>query len=129
MVYFETEFGLVDWNENERIAMISWKQFASGENLKQPIEKLLELMISQKLEGWVGDLRGVKPITPEDQDWYDKTWLPKAINSGIKRAAVILPESVISTMSSKRFLSKMEDKEFELSYFQSVEEAKEWMKQ
>lgn len=129
MVYFETDFGLVEWEEKERIAMISWKKFASGNNLKEPIGKLLELMVSKKLDGWIGDLRGVKPITQEDQQWYEQTWLPKAVNEGARRAAVILPESVISTMSTKRFLNKMEDKEFELGYFQSIEEAKNWMKQ
>jgi hypothetical protein len=76
---------------------------------------------------WLADCRRQKVLSPADQDRADREWLPQALAGGLKRFAVVLPESGLAGMNLKDRLKEVPSTKLEVRYFATVEPAREWL--
>jgi hypothetical protein len=88
----------------------------------------LELVISKRKKGWVVDLRNIGIISQADQEWYDKDFLPRAANAGIKRIGATIPESAFARLSAAKYIAETKEAGIWVRYFADIEEAREWVK-
>ena len=105
----------------------SWKKFAKGEDFRQGLNEGLELLEQHGTSKWLADLRDLGTVTKEDQEWSNEQWYPRAINGGIRYMAIIMPKSVISSMSVTNILTRVKDINVETQYFDDIDSAKEWL--
>jgi len=127
MIIYESPEALLEWDEQKLVAVLTWQKFAFGPALRDPIEKLLDLVISKHKRGWVVDLRKIGSISKDDQEWYDKDFLPRATNQGIKRIGATIPESAIAQLSATKYVADTEKVGIWVKYFADIDEAKEWV--
>jgi len=76
---------------------------------------------------WLADCRRQRVLKPSDQEWGDTVWLPSAVAAGLKRFAVVLPESGLATMNLKVREERWRAKGLEVGYFATVSEARDWL--
>ena len=68
-------------------------------------------------------------IDPEDQEWVNTDWLPRAIEAGYRKVAIIVPEDIFSQIAVDDIMEKArEEAPVEDHYFTNLEEAKAWLK-
>lgn len=72
------------------------------------------------------DSRPMKVFPQEDQQWIGEKWIPRAIEAGLERSAVVYGESVIAKMRLERVSREMEDLTVDMLVTGDVEEAREW---
>ncbi len=60
-----------------------------------------------------------------DQERANREWLPQVVAAGLKRFAIVLPESETAASHLHERLSSVT--QIEISYFATVEEARDWL--
>jgi hypothetical protein len=133
MALYDTPQAVVDWDESLKAVTLRWKGFAYGEALQIILLKILEVIEEKKCSLFFTDARAMRILNQDDQDWIAKVWLPKVMQAGLKWEAVVMPGSQFARSSvdqtvSKARNAKPQDIPFNIEYFETIEEAKDWLK-
>ena len=75
----------------------------------------------------LADCRRQRILNPADQERADREWVPRAIQVGLRRFAIVLPDSDLAAAHLRERLGKVPTDAMQISYFASVEEAREWL--
>ena len=67
-------------------------------------------------------------IGKDDQDWMDKSYIPKSIEKGLKSVAVVQPDYYFNKVAVDSIVFKINKQELIVNYFNSFKEGKEWLK-
>lgn len=128
VIVWETPFLTIHWDEEIQAVQMEWKQFAGGDDFRAALDKGLSLIAVKQAHRWLADLRNLGPVTAADQRWSNEDWFPRAIAGGIRAMALVAPHRAVAQLSVRTIMSKVDDKELETAYFDSVEAARNWLK-
>jgi len=92
-VYVDEPWLLMRWDAVHRIVHSEWRAFANSAELRAALLKGIEAIKDHKATGYLTDTRKVRVVVPSDQEWIKQTWLPLAIEAGLKRIAVVTAPS------------------------------------
>jgi hypothetical protein len=73
----------------------------------------------------LADCRRQRVLNLADQERANREWLPQVVAAGLKRFAIVLPDSETAAAHLRERLSTVT--EMEIAYFGSVEEARDWL--
>lgn len=104
-----------------------WKGYATSTQFREKTEELLAVMVANQAKKFLVDLKEMILIGKDDQDWMDKSYFPKAIEEGLKAVAVIQPAYYFNKVAVDSIIFKINQKELKVNYFNTIEEAKEWL--
>jgi hypothetical protein len=127
MIHFDAPYGTISWDEDTQCVHVEWKGFVHGEMIKTVLNTALELFETKDTDRWLADMRRIKVFDEEDSRWVNDVWFPRAIEAGVRRMALPVPESVLAQMSLKRLMKRVKEGELETAYFRTLEEAKAWL--
>lgn len=127
MIYFDAPHATVSWDNATKCVHVEWKGFVHGEMVTTVLNNALDLFRTKETDRWLADTRKLKVFSDEDSRWVNEDWFPRAIQAGVRRMALLVPESVLAQMALKRLMQKVKDVELETAYFDSVEKAKAWL--
>lgn len=77
---------------------------------------------------WYVDARKIGAISPFDTKWVANVLLNKFAEAGLSKEAFVIPQSAIGKMVLRNYISTT-GKKIEISIFDSVVDAKNWLKQ
>ena len=89
----------------------------------------LECFVEKKCVKWLSDDRKQHHITPEDNDWGDRSWGPRMIEAGFKFWAVVPPAKGLGKIQIKRFIEEYAARGVTVETFDTPESALEWLRQ
>ena len=118
----------VRWDGALQSIIMEWTGFIHGGDFKKTVNQGLNLLIENKGCKWLADLSKMEVIAQEDQRWIDEEWFPQAAKTGVKYIAMVRPQMILAQMSVRRVTGKVGELEIETAYFDSVEQAREWLK-
>jgi hypothetical protein len=127
MIHFDAPYGTISWDEATQCVHVEWKGFVHGEMIKTVLNTALELFETKDTDRWLADMRRIKVFDEEDSRWVNDVWFPRAIEAGVRRMALSVPDSVLAQMSLKRLMKRVDEGELETAYFRTLEEAKAWL--
>jgi hypothetical protein len=132
MVYLQTPNVVVQWDAATRCVVIEWKDFAFGEEYRTALNTVLQALEENKSGKLLADSRRMKAIPQEDQEWLMKDWVPRSAKVGLKHSAVVLPKSTLGQMTLQRLGQAGGGKRLVssdgASYFETIEEARKWLR-
>jgi hypothetical protein len=117
----------VKWDEASAAVLVEWEGWASGSEFMALLNAGLKALQDHGGSRWLADCRRQKVLNPADQDRADREWLPKALASGLKRFAVVLPASGLATMNLKERIGKVPSSAMRVGYFSTVDLARAWL--
>jgi hypothetical protein len=82
----------------------------------------------KKTGRWLADLRNLGPIAPDDQQWSNEDWFPRAIAGGVRWMALVAPKRVVAKMAVWTIMSKVADRSLVTAYFDELPAAREWLR-
>ena len=74
----------------------------------------------------LADCRRQRVLNPADQERAEREWTLRAIEAGLKRLAVVMPESDVAAAKIQQRLDSAKQA-IRIRYFASVDEAREWL--
>ena len=100
--------------------------FGSQDNFKKAIEQWLETVKKEKAAKTLTNLQEMKGSFDSSRQWLIEQIMPKAVKSGLKYQAIILPKSVFSKLSTKDYM--IQAGELQIGQFDEIKSAEQWLK-
>ncbi|HET6311945.1 MAG TPA: STAS/SEC14 domain-containing protein [Candidatus Nitrosotalea sp.] len=127
-VYFNTPgVASVRWDQDAKLVLVEWEGWADSTEFKELLDAEIRALQQHRGSRVLADCRQQKVINPADQERANREWLPRALMTGLKRFAVVLPKSGLAEMNIRDALGKVPDIELQVAYFATVEEARAWL--
>ena len=107
------------------------KQFVPSEEYKKLLEIIYDYSIQHSCNKNLVDMRDMKVIPEDVQEWMQSNWIPRMMEKGITKFALINTKSVITQMTVGKIeegVRKIGDERAILTtYFDNLEEARSWI--
>lgn len=75
----------------------------------------------------MADNTQAKVVLPEDQEWMNQVWFPKAFKEGFRISAVVVAENIFRDMAVKKIVNDLDKSKFCVQFFNKLVEAYEWL--
>ena len=125
-VYVDQPWLLMRWDAVHRIVHSEWRAFANSAELRAGLLKGIEAIKDHKASGYLTDTRKVRVVVPSDQEWIKQTWLPLAIEAGLKRIAVVTAPSGLGKATVEDVVGLTEDRGLQSRIFDSLAAGRKW---
>jgi hypothetical protein len=119
----------LQFHPRPRIVHHEIRQFVHGAELREILEKGLELFQKYAACKWLSDDRGNGPLKPADSKWALEDWAPRVMAAGWRFWAVVMPEKVIGQMNMKRWISTYAEQGVTASAFTDPDAAMTWLEE
>ena len=127
MEHFNSDYLNITLEQEQGMVVMSWKKFVKGTGFRNGLDTGLKLCMEHGISRWLADLRYLKVVDLEDQEWSNSDWFPRAIAGGITSMAIVIPRDVFAKMSVNSIMEKVNDSDLEVHYFEHLEAAREWL--
>ena len=129
-VYFSVPgVATVRWDGPRRTVLVEWDGWANSAEFSALLEAEIKALQEHGGSCLLADCRRQRILNPADQERADREWTPRAIMAGLKRFAIVLPESDMAAGHLQERLAKVPKTAMQIAYFGSVEQAQEWLAQ
>ena len=127
-VYFSVPgVATVRWDGPHATVFVEWDGWANTAEFTALLDAEVKALQDHAGSCLLADCRRQRVLNPADQERADREWVPRAIQAGLKRFAVVLPESDLAAAHLRERLGKVPNTAMQISYFASVEDAREWL--
>jgi hypothetical protein len=126
-VLIDTESARLVYYPRLKIVHHELRRFMRAPEIREVIEKGLEVMCAENAVKWLSDDRENGPLPPEHMAWSEASWAPRAIAAGWRFWAVVLPRKVLGAMNMKRRIEKYSKFGVVVASFASPERALDWL--
>ena len=131
MIVYQTPFVKIFYDETVPAIYEEWfGQLSSKEFRKALNEKLNaynKLKKNHEHLYWLNDVRKLRGLTAEDQQWAVNEFHPNLYPAGVRKIAFIVPERTYTRLSDEEITGKFDShNEVEICYFDDFESAYAW---
>ena len=102
--------------------------FLTPDEFKTVANQLLGILETKRLKKQLNDIKQMKVLKPEVQEWLNTDWCPRAQKIGLKYFAFVVPDDIFGKMSMDG-ANKNAQNAFgmEIQYFNNLDAAKNWL--
>ena len=102
--------------------------FLTPDEFKAVANQLLGILETKRLKKQLNDIKQMKVLKPEVQEWLNTDWFPRAQKIGLKYFAFVVPDDIFGKMSMDG-ANKNAQNAFgmEIQYFNNLDAAKNWL--
>lgn len=106
---------------------MEWDGYASSYEFREGTELMLNTLIKHNTSKVIASIKGMTLISQDDQQWMNNTFLPRAINFGMKYVAIIKPDSYFNKVAVESISYKVDKSKLSIGFFDNLQEAREWL--
>jgi len=117
----------VRWDPTSKLVLVEWEGWADSAEFEALLDAEIRALSEHHASRLLADCRRQKVLHPDDQERADNEWLPRALVAGLKRFAIVLPNSVLAAMNVQDRLGKVPSATLDIAYFEGVDEARAWL--
>ncbi len=128
MINIETKIRTAYYDENTNAAIGTFIGFLTQDEFITIANNLLDILETKKISKQLNDIKKMKVLKPEIDEWLKTIWFPKAKKAGLKYFAFVVPDDIFGKLSMNAVNQKANDSSgIEIQYFNNIEEAKQWL--
>ena len=117
-IYFDKEINSV---------VMEWNGYATSKQFKQGTELMLNMLIKNNCSKVLADIKDMKIIAMEDQQWLNEEFLPRATTFGFKAIAIVKPHYYFNKVAVETISYKVDKEKLTINFFDNSGEAREWL--
>lgn len=129
MTILDTPYAEVTFEKDKQLGMICWKGKASSEEYQNAFNTLLDFQKKETITRYVSDIRNQSIISPDDRKWFETVAMPRAIEQGLKAAAVVFDGNAFKKYYINVILNATNKFGLPMKLFNTLEEAVFWLEQ
>ncbi len=122
-VFFKSWY---DVTSNQIVA--EWIGFVTLQNVKEACTEGLKLLKDTSCPFLLNSNEELEGSWDEANEWIAETWMPQALNYGLKRFAHIVSDDIFVEISAEEMVSRTSKYNFEMRMFKQRHEAREWLR-
>jgi SpoIIAA-like len=117
----------VSWDPTWMAVHTEWHGYADPTEFADVLEAGLLAIREHRCSNGLVDGRNQKVIPQPVQDWIDQDWFPRALAAGLRRLALVIPNSGLARMNIEDVLHRVPGTRLDIAYFATLEEAVAWI--
>jgi hypothetical protein len=117
----------VSWDELDQVVLVEWDGWAKTAEFEQLLDAEVKALQAHSGSRLLADCRRQRALNQAAQFSAEQEWSPRVIEAGLKRFAVVLPESDQAAAQLRERLGRLPKGGFKMAYFTSLEEARKWL--
>jgi hypothetical protein len=126
---FDSSYASITFDTERKIIMVIWNGNHTVSEYKAAIGEALNF---QRISGfpvytYLSDIRNQGIVNPESRKWFERVAIPKAVEKGLRRAAVVYDGSVFKSHYLSLVLMAANVYQLPLKFFSSMDEANAWI--
>jgi hypothetical protein len=118
----------VDYDVDIPAVVMTWKGYATSAVFRTANEQVLQTIADRRAKKLLGDIMEFVLIGSDDQDWLNTIWLPKAMEAGLRFAALVQPTFYFNRVAVENVVKKLDPAQLQVAYFGTRDEAAAWLK-
>ena len=108
-------------------AHIEWQGWANPAEFRAANDALIHVISTYGSSRILGDSRRIKVIQKSDQEWVNDDWFPRILAAGLRRMALVIPQSGLAKMNIDDMVSRVPGSQLDLAYFSTLDGARNWL--
>ena len=122
-----TEIYNIYFDEEINSVVMEWNGYATSKQFKQGTELMLNMLIKNNCSKVLAEIKDMKIIAMEDQQWLNEEFLPRATTFGFKAIAIVKPHYYFNKVAVETISYKADKEKLTINFFDNSEEAREWL--
>lgn len=127
-IMYESDYALLTFFKQTKLVLLEWKKTCPPNEYKTVFNKSVIIATENKVLLFVSDMRLEGAVAIENLKWLKKIIIPKAIEIGIQRIALVLNESLYSKIYADAINTSLFKSRIKVNYFFRLDEAIDWVK-
>ena len=107
--------------------IMEWDGYSSSHEFRDGTELMLNILIKHNSSKVIANIKGMTLISQDDQQWMNNTFLPRAIQFGMKYVAITKPDSYFNKVAVESISYKVDKNKLAIGFFDNLPEAREWL--
>jgi hypothetical protein len=129
MTQYEKDHLTVTWDESLQAVVTNWHESADGDDYREGLDAGLELARSKTAPNWLADRRALATVAEADQEWTNRNWLPRALDSQLDRMSIVRSEADVAEMAPEDIAREAGGDALTTHYFDDRSDAEAWLKE
>ena len=122
-----SEYASASYDPTTRIVELVWKKDAESEEYRKIFEDIVSFSNKKKIKSLLSDMRNQGLVRLDDVKWLEKEILSRAIEYGLEKIALVVKESIFSTIYAEAIKKKLSDSPVKIQIFDQIPEARLWL--
>jgi len=122
-----TEIYNIYFDKDINAVVMEWDGYATSKQFKQGTELMLNTLIKNNCSKVLADIKDMKIIAMEDQQWLNEEFLPRATKFGFKAIAIIKPNYYFNKVAVETISYKADKDKLTINFFDNIDVAKAWL--
>ena len=124
---FKAPYATVTYYPEKRSMVLVWDGSPDKEEYKQPFLAMISFGRKYPVDSMLSDISKQGIINPENRKWFEKEMMPKAVEAGLKRAAIVTSGNAFKLYYINLILSAVNKFPIVTKLFNKREEALTWI--
>lgn len=121
----------IDYDIDVPCVCMLWKGYATSAQFRAANERVLETIRERNATRLLGDAKDFILIGAEDQTWLASNWIPRALQAGVRRIALVMPRFYFNRVAvdtvTQRLSGEFARNLVRIEYFDQREPARDWL--
>jgi hypothetical protein len=118
----------VEYDVDIPCIVMTWQGYATSAMFRAANEQVLNVIAERRAKKLLGDITEFVLIGAEDQAWLNENWLPRAMEAGLRIAALVTPNFYFNRVAIDNVVKKLDPMRLQVAYFGTKKEATDWLK-
>jgi len=127
-VVFEYEYAQIFHDPSIKLGIIVWKRKPDNSEYQNAFEVMIEFSKKHPIDNFLSDIRNQGVVSPENRKWFESVMIPKAIDNGLKRAAVVFDGNVFKKYYINMIIQVINKFGIPMKLFNTEEDAVKWFR-
>ncbi len=127
MILLDETYAEVKYIEENNLGLITWKGKADSHEYQNAFNTMLDFQKTTPVSRFISDIRNQTIISPSDRKWFETVAMPKAVEQGLKVAAVVFDGNAFKKYYVNVILGATNKFKLPLKVFNNFEEAINWV--
>jgi len=114
----------VRWDPAFDTVLVEWQGLADATEITALLDAEIRALRERQGTRLLADCRLQKVLNADVEDWADREWLPRALAAGLKRFAIVPPQSEVAARNVQAHLGQVPNATLELGYFATMAKAR-----
>lgn len=126
-ILYNSEIVRLQYEEDTKLIEMIWKKNTDSEEYRKMFGVVIEFSVKNTIRSVLSDMRNEGLVTLNDVRWLDKEVLSRAIEHGLKRIALVIEDTIFSTVYSDVLKKKLEKSPIQVQIFSDTSSARVWL--
>ena len=129
MTIVQNEFATLKYYPDDKIVHHVFHQPISGNEFRSVLNTGAETLAKYGGSKWLSDDRKNMALPDEDTQWSVSDWFPRAVKSGWKYWALVVPPDFLARLNLREFVEQYFEQGLRIMVFTEPDEALEWLRE